>query len=167
MFRYYKNYFYNSLTVKETKQLKIVKFSIEKDMHGFITLHQQDARFFDESYTYSYFRVTIGQVVDERIEYVASKLDCKRNLVFENMLLKGDYIMLIEPFLYTSNTITFTVSSYCSSFVFFSEEEKVDKRDYDRIELLIWKDFCLKNSSLLNDKHTVKIIDTDFEMLVK
>lgn len=108
--------------------------------------------------------MTIAKVETGRVSYVATKFECKRNIVFENILTKGNYVILIEPFLYTGKSITYTVSSYGSAFVFFEEDTKINEKEHNRIELLVWKDFCSRNTQLLNSKHNVKIVETEFYM---
>lgn len=164
MLRYYPNYFYNSLTPIDTSSKKVIRLSVETDSHTFVTLYQKDARLFDESYIYSYFRVSIARVSDSNIEYVSLKCECKRNIVFEKFLTAGEYIILIEPIWYIPNPVGFTISTYSSSFVFLSEMQDVATSQFNRMELLIWKSYCESNPTKLVEKYNSKIVEADFSM---
>lgn len=166
MLRYYPNYFYNSLTLAQSSARRVVRLSVDTDSHTFVSLHQQDARLFDESYTYSYFRLGIARVVGEELECVSIKLECKRNIVFERFLTAGEYVLLIESIWCAGGPCAFTLSSYSSAFVFLTELEQVTAAQFNRMELLLWRSFCDANPTALVDKYTSRIIEADFAMWV-
>jgi len=142
----------------------VIRLSVDTDSHTFLSLNQKDARLFDESYTYSYFRISIAKVVNNNLEYAFLKFDCKRNIVFEKFLTAGEYIILIEPVWHISKPVDFTLSSYSSAFVFISEMENITSAQFNRMELLIWKSYCEKNSNILVEKYNSKIVEVDFTM---
>lgn len=164
MLRYYPNYFYNSLNLAESTKKRVIRLSVDTDSHTFVALHQKDARLFDTDYNYSYFRVSIAAFANNNLEYVYLKFECKRNIVFEKFLAAGEYVILIEPLWNTSIPIPFTVSTYSSAFMFLAEMSEVTPSQFNRMELLIWKNYCEKNQSVLVDKYTSKIVEADFSM---
>lgn len=62
----YPNYFHNHIELEIGHNKKnIVKLFIQKDSHTYVSLNQEDSRFFHgeqgQKYIYSYYRVTIGK----------------------------------------------------------------------------------------------------------
>lgn len=167
MLRYYPSYFYNSLTLGQSAARRVVRLSVDADAHTFVSLHQQDARLFDESYTYSYFRLGIARVVGEELECVSIKLECRRNIVFERFLTAGEYVLLVEPIWCAGGPVEFTLSSYSSAFVFLAELEQVTAAQFNRMELLLWRSYCEANQGALVDKYTSRIVEADFAMWAK
>ena len=179
-YKYFPNYYYNSITINKKenfqnsknfyqnssnlKENTILKMDLKKDTHIFLTLFQKDARICSENYTYSYFRINIGKIEENKIEYIYSKFSCKRNIVFEQLLKKGEYIIMIEPNWQNNKKIEFSIGSYSSSIIFFEECHFFKKKDYNRFEIIFWISFSELFPDQMIDKYKSKIINSDFEI---
>lgn len=165
--RYYPSYFYNSLSLQAAASRRVVRLSVDADSHTFVGLHQRDARLLGEGYTYSYFRVCLARVRGGELECVRMELQSKRNIVFEQLLQAGEYVLLVEPVWGASGPVEFTLSTYSSAFAFLSELQSVSPAQYGRMELLAWRSYCEANPAALVHKHSSTIVDAEFAMCAK
>ena len=105
----------NGMLVQQSdSNLSMARLSCPQQTNITISIDQKDSRSVDnEQYQYSYFRVTIGQLVDNKgIRFIDSILSAERNIFLENTLDSGDYIILVE--VYWTNRIvnSFNIGTY-------------------------------------------------------
>lgn len=173
------NYYHNAISLRLGAEhpAHVLKLSTITNSHIFLSLNQEDARLFQgeqgADYTYSYFRVTIAKIEtnpttnSQNGKQALSFLDCKfssdRNTFFEFNLDKGDYVVLIQPYLYNNLAKICSFSIYSSNYGAHLQEIKdvrskgyiLDPRDFfERIEVEIWKNYTKTNLNLFTPKGT-------------
>jgi hypothetical protein len=74
--------------------------SLHKETNITVSVDQTDSRLVDnKAYSYSYFRVTIGKLNDNKgVQFVDSLLSPERNVFLENTLPAGDYLIMVEAY---------------------------------------------------------------------
>ncbi len=99
---------------------------------------------FGKNYRYSYFRISLAKVNSKGLEFISSKFSSKRNIIIEKLLKKGTYMMMIEP-IWQNQRYNFNIGGYTSSMIFIDQCDYFNDQEYNRLELLFWKDFSIKN----------------------
>lgn len=109
------------------------------------SVDQIDSRIVDkQDYSYSYFRLTIGRMKSDSIEFIDNILSPERNIFLEQTLTAGEYLILVEPYFATKHVDSYNIGTYSDQLVNLSLIN-VDETKYNYCEYLIWKDFFIKN----------------------
>jgi hypothetical protein len=141
---------HNSLQIKTSQKNEktIVKFVIDQDGEYTFAIDQTDSRFYDESqgYSYSYFRVTIGHLTVNKIEYFDCIYSSERSIFVGGSLPKGNYIALVEVYWYSfERNYTFSVYGPGRSAL---KQLARNNIDFEKCEYLIWKDFSMRQANV-------------------
>lgn len=115
-----------------------------------ISIDQVDSRTIDvPEYAYSYFRITIGRIdAQNKIEFIDTLLSPERSIFIEADFVKGDYIILVEPYWSSSHAKQYVVGTYSSMHTDL-DLLPADVGIYKSIELEIWRSFTVKNKAKL------------------
>lgn len=146
-----KDYFYcgEAITMKGGNDKSIVRFDIYNEGTYTLSLDQKDRRHFSASknYTCSYFRVTVGKILGDQIEFVDCVMSSTRNIFVKEKIGPGKYVALIEAYWENNLTREFVFSIYGSSETGL-ENVGQDDATFKAAEYQIWKSHAQKNANL-------------------
>lgn len=139
---------HNSVQVKTTEKTEktLIKFVIDTDGDYTFAIDQTDSRFFEEhqGYAFSHFRVTIGHMTVNKIEFFDCVFSADKSIFVGGFLPKGNYIAMVEVYWYSfERKYTFSIYGPGRSGI---KQIAKNNIEFEKCEYLAWKDFAMTHA---------------------
>jgi hypothetical protein len=153
-------HFSNSVAIQDKtgEEKQILRFDVDTAGEYTVSVDQKDTRSFREgTYQYSYFRATIGRLVNNDIDYVGASLSPSRNIFVKSHLEPGSYVILVDT--YWQSIVKEAVVSLYGPGKAGIRNVAFDATLFRKAEYLIWRNFCLQNERLFKAGNPVPLND--------
>ncbi|CAD8089733.1 unnamed protein product [Paramecium primaurelia] len=147
------DYIYNSIQCQLNEQNNcIIHLDMVEDSHIYISFNQNDNRFHLNQigdYRYSFVRIIVSELVNDTLKYISGIYRADRNVVVEQNLKKGQYLVFIElQWQYPQIQIISTLSTYASK---KAKLKRINGLDYLNSIRNIIKDYSDNNVNKLKE----------------
>ncbi|CAD8104986.1 unnamed protein product [Paramecium sonneborni] len=147
------DYIYNSIQCQlNENNCCIIHLDMVEDSHIYISFNQNDNRFHLNQipdYRYSFVRIIVSQLINDSLKYISGIYRADRNVVVDQNLKKGQYLIFIElQWQYSQIQIISTLSTYASK---KAKLKRINGLDYLNSIRNIIKDYSDNNPNKLKE----------------